>query len=104
FRRNYCLALAAVVGTFLALDQAQTLEFGDLSTDGRMVAPGSLGELHHTNWAEPLNADQDGEQRAVELNSCILNHLFIGAWAIHDADDSGHRFVQRLHALRHMCI
>ena len=54
------LAHAAVGGTSPAFHQAEAFELGDLTADGRVIAPDAVGQLHDADRAEPLDATSNG--------------------------------------------
>jgi 2-polyprenyl-6-methoxyphenol hydroxylase-like FAD-dependent oxidoreductase len=103
-RRHDRFAHATVGAACLSLDKTEALQFGDLPTDGRVVAPDAVGEIDHPDRAPPLDADQQWKQRTIERDAGLPDHGLVALGAVHDADDVDQRAVQIPDLFRFMCI
>jgi hypothetical protein len=56
----------------LAFNKAEAFQLGNLTADGRVIAPDSLGEIDDANRAPPLDDDEQRKQRAIERDTCFL--------------------------------
>lgn len=82
-RRDRRFTDASVTRVSLAIDQAETFELCDLTADGGVVPTDPIGEIHYSDRFEPLDHDQQWEQRPIERNSCLTHHGFVALRTVH---------------------
>lgn len=88
-----------VPGRCLALDEAQFLELGHLAADGRVIAPGPVGEIDDADRAIAADPREQRKQRAIQRNPRFLDQPVIAARTvdlIDQIDDGGMQSPQNL--------
>jgi hypothetical protein len=85
---------APVFGARMSLYQPQFRQLCHLSTDGRMIATCSIGEVDNSNWFESLDTDQEREQGTIQRNSRFLKKNLVALGKICERDEVDKGFVQ----------
>jgi len=102
--RGHRLAHAAIGGARPTPRQAEAFKLRHLTADGRVVASDAAGELDDADRTEPLDSDQQREQRAIQRDPRLRDQRLVALRQVHRADNFEGGEMKRAEPLRHMCI
>jgi hypothetical protein len=67
------------------VDEAQFLQTRNLPADGGVVAADTSGEINHADRSQPLDKDEQREQRAFERQTRLVEEFHVALRPIHHA-------------------